>query len=1037
MTARPATRSRPARTESQTELDNKENTKIPATVAKGKSKPRVASKASQVHCSCRKPDDGSPMIRCEECKEWYHFRCIDLSDRDAEDILEWEGVDGMEQVGERSVSGSQPDVGAVGDAEEAVSEKEIEQSDTEEDSGDEYVAERTKSESSRKRRLRRVSASTDTESEPGRSTKTSRAAKRVHRGSVTTREASDKSQSHSPIHSGVSKRKQSTTSEPPAKRARSESGEDPTRKYCLTKFQELFCSIFLRYPFLRDVDPASGENRNGTEPDKKEEYLTDEEKEKVQVAGKRFALELEECVHDMYSEPDKSGKRVAAGKYKERFRMLSFNLSKPDRVLLHKRIASAHLTPKELSTMSSTDLADEETKQSIRQAEQEALAHSILKKQTLPRAKITHKGIENIEDVNGAAQRDIERVREEEEEERIEKERQARLRLQAERARSASTLGQGSVPPESPVVSQTSSWGAPPSVPMQPLHMGESATPPMAEVDRPAPNPSFVPPASDYTGPVENELNLADLINIDDEFPPDVPATTVASAPVVDGVASTPVVPATQPPAMSSTGISPFAAPSAKGDRPSFDLNAIWTSKDTDSALEQAHGSQSSERALVQPDAAMDMDVLNGEADDQDFDMFLGKDEDEKGLSPTPDDSPEAQRAVFEILPKVWTGTLSMPLDAAVAQSVSLTARQTGGRTLGDGSPLWRTLFPTQEMRIDGRVPVDKSAQYLTQMRLNPSKELIAVTFSPDPGTGGESAGFQALVNHLVGKSRHGLVFPWGNRPKEWAPGRELYIVPLLSTDAIPDYMELLDDLRLPKSRSASYLVGIWVLTKGKLAPPPTPPAAPYLQVAPPPSAVPQVPQASTSTNVYPQPPAPTSLPQSSPADAALAAGVAQLTPEQIQAMLRTLTSSAVVPPQPIPSAPSHHPTPPVLLPQVQQAIPLQPWLSSPTGFAPPFQPPAPYPSTQPPQPPHAYTDIPHAHYEQDRPRPPPPGFHHERDGDRSHRSRGGGRNRGRSRGRDLDRPRDTGWPKGRGRGRGGMSSPPRGPGWNEQARWS
>ena len=59
--------------------------------------------------------------------------------------------------------------------------------------------------------------------------------------------------------------------------------------------------------------------------------------------------------------------------YRERFRMLTFNLSKSDRIVLHQRIAASHITPKELATMSSTDLADEETKKSIKQAEQEAL----------------------------------------------------------------------------------------------------------------------------------------------------------------------------------------------------------------------------------------------------------------------------------------------------------------------------------------------------------------------------------------------------------------------------------------------------------------------------------------------------------------------------------------------------------------------------------------------------------------------------------------------------------------------------------------
>ena len=108
--------------------------------------------------------------------------------------------------------------------------------------------------------------------------------------------------------------------------------------------------------------------------------------------------------------------------------MLTFNLSKPDRVILHMRIASSRISPKELSTMSSTDLASEEEKESIKKLEQEALAHSILKKSTVPRAKITHKGLQDIEDVTGAAQREAEREREDEEEERIERERLARLR---------------------------------------------------------------------------------------------------------------------------------------------------------------------------------------------------------------------------------------------------------------------------------------------------------------------------------------------------------------------------------------------------------------------------------------------------------------------------------------------------------------------------------------------------------------------------------------------------------------------------------
>jgi hypothetical protein len=91
-----------------------------------------------------------------------------------------------------------------------------------------------------------------------------------------------------------------------------------------------------------------------------------------------------------------------------------------------------------------------------------------------------------------------------------------------------------------------------------------------------------------------------------------------------------------------------------------------------------------------------------------------------------------------------------MPLDSMLSQEVSVTARQIGGRTLEGDSLLWRTLFPTDHLRIDGRVPTDKSAEYLTQMRLNPHKELFAVAFAPPAQSSTES--FATLSKYLIGK---------------------------------------------------------------------------------------------------------------------------------------------------------------------------------------------------------------------------------------------------------------------------------------------
>lgn len=91
-----------------------------------------------------------------------------------------------------------------------------------------------------------------------------------------------------------------------------------------------------------------------------------------------------------------------------------------------------------------------------------------------------------------------------------------------------------------------------------------------------------------------------------------------------------------------------------------------------------------------------------------------------------------------------------MPLDSTIPQDVPVLARQMGGRVFENTSPLWGTLFPTTTLRIDGRVPVDQSSQYLLQMRMNSTKELIAVAFAPKPEP--ESLAFKFLMDHLLGK---------------------------------------------------------------------------------------------------------------------------------------------------------------------------------------------------------------------------------------------------------------------------------------------
>ncbi|KAJ6493533.1 hypothetical protein C8R47DRAFT_409491 [Mycena vitilis] len=879
--------------------------------------------------------------------------------------MTWDGPDAVE------------DVSKIPKARSVAPKKDLDLDSAEEPSSeDEYVADGLKTTGSKRRRARRLSFSSESGSESSGAENHGRSRKPASPGAGK----------------GQLKRKAHKAHAPPPKRkkeASEDASDDPARAFCLGKLESVFRDIFLRYPHVRQ--DASG----GLPVEKKPEELTEEEKAKVEDEAKQFATDLEQCVYDIYCEPDKHGKPSAGGKYKDRFRMLQFNLSKIDRTVLHKRIASADITPKEISLMSSTDLANEQTKQSIKIAEKEALEHSILEKTVIPRAKLTHKGLEDIEDLDSGGsnlrEREVERRREEEE--KRERERAARVRAQRQRTTSVS------VPPESPLTPGGTNWGAPPRVPIHAM----TPTDEMAG--------SFGGAASEMS--LEPEMNLADLINIDDEpAAQDASPSPPAPSSPIPGFGRSLSPPAIAAPSPTlTTGISPFASKPEASRTSSFDLNSLWAAppKKDDSPSPaaaspppQSHSPVPIQDAQERKDEPMDLD----EPDDQDFDMFL----EEKPESAIP--TAEALQAAFDNLPQVWSGKINMPLDSTIPQETPVVARQIGGRALESGSVLWKTLFPSELLRIDGRVPVDKSAQFLLQTRMNSTKELIAVAFAPGSSTA--HAGFQILTDFLIAKGRHGLVFPWGSRPKEHNPGKELYIIPLLSSDSLPDYMELLDNLHLPKIRTSNYLVGVWVLNKGKLAPPPapTPPPVP----TPTPTAIPQF-------NIPTLPPTAPGIPapQLTFEPSVLAAEVAALTPEQVRLMLQSLTATTLNA-IPVPAA----------LPPPPTAPPPQAWGGGnrgmpgpPMGYSPPphmghpqqHHPQQHFPPQQhgPPygqQPPYERRDYGREDYNRDPQHQPGPGY--DRGGrDNGWNSRGRGRGRGRGGpGGSSPGSADAGWPR-------------------------
>ena len=352
--------------------------------------------------------------------------------------------------------------------------------------------------------------------------------------------------------------------------------------------------------------------------------------------------------------------------------MLTFNLSQVDRVVIHKRICFATISAKELSQMSSTDLANEETKQSIKLAEKEALEHSILKKTLIPRAKITHKGLQDIEDVNGESgtllrEREKEREKEEEErreEERRERERQARLKAAEQHQRErASSISQGSIPPESPVVPQNSTWGS------FPVHH-DNYSPSTSDSNRPPIHPLFAP-STLQTSP-EPELDIADLIHLDDEPAPQdtfgdhlpTPALETSIMPSgSDLPAPAPPEPAAPPPLIipptSESAVVIAASPTqlVKPETPartSFDLDALWSSPKAEPASQEIVEEPEREPEQEHRSHPMEVDTAPREATDQDFDMFLEKDTDV-----AQEERPQDPEAVFQTAPPVWVGKVS------------------------------------------------------------------------------------------------------------------------------------------------------------------------------------------------------------------------------------------------------------------------------------------------------------------------------------------------------------------------------------------
>lgn len=68
---------KPSLTEDVHRQKSEKPRKVSATNKKRNNLPVIP--AVPVYCICRLPNTGEPMIECDKCNEWYHFRCVGMS----------------------------------------------------------------------------------------------------------------------------------------------------------------------------------------------------------------------------------------------------------------------------------------------------------------------------------------------------------------------------------------------------------------------------------------------------------------------------------------------------------------------------------------------------------------------------------------------------------------------------------------------------------------------------------------------------------------------------------------------------------------------------------------------------------------------------------------------------------------------------------------------------------------------------------------------------------------------------------------------
>ncbi|WWC90433.1 uncharacterized protein L201_005368 [Kwoniella dendrophila CBS 6074] len=640
---------------------------------KGKGKKKVDN---EVYCVCKTDNEGS-MIECGECNDWFHFSCIDLKDDEAEKIHEYICDECTQSTSKRTTYkydistfvSPSPPPGIIPAKRKQPKSEKATPSHSSEDNDSGSEAEIDQATSSS--RQSSVHATPPPNKKPRPSTDNKR------KSSLTVNR-----------QTSVERKPSSAGGALP-----------PMRKYVREKLAPLFKGLF--------------------------EGMNDEDAEK-------FGNKVEEGIFTHFKESI-NGKETAGNRYKTQFNLLSSSIAKGLRQDIISSITSHTLSPIQIATLTSADLASEEQLAAIQRAKQAVLEQTVKSKSDDLVSSSIRLGRDGFERVENAREKEMKLLSEQEE--------LNRLKVEQDRLEQELRLKKPE-PEKSPITKDIPKFKAEPqrsnsidvSSPLRQtfVHSAWSGTTPTKEANEE--NDSMTISNFDQTN-----LDLSDIINLDGDMEID------------DGLDDKPVE-ETQP----------------------------------------------------------------------------------------------SEMEVFESKEILWSGGITNP--AAPSKHIPPMSLRLISRapTLD-----WKLLLPHQTIEITGRVPTKTSLQFISEMRLNPSRELVTVAFSLDSkATDEEILTWEEMVEYHIGKDRHAVYLPYGKHPPAGA-AKELYLIPLRPEDPSPEFTELIDGYFLPKEgRSTSVFLGVFICSKmSGSAPIPTAPRSdrPPTPPLPPPPVAPTIQPAASS----------------------------------------------------------------------------------------------------------------------------------------------------------------------------------------------